>query len=64
MATKREYGVSRRRFLQTSLGAAAVVGFPAIVPARVLGQMSPSKQITLARLAWGASREGMICRRF
>ena len=30
--------VSRRRFLKTGLGAAAAVGFPTIVPARVFGQ--------------------------
>ncbi len=58
MATKREYGVSRRRFLRTSLGAAAVVGFPAIVPARVLGQMAPSKQINVGAIGVGRISRG------
>ncbi len=58
MATKREYGVSRRSFLRTSLGAAAVVGFPAIVPARVLGQMAPSKQINVGAIGVGRISRG------
>jgi len=53
------YGdVSRRRFLQTSLGAAAVAGFPAIVPARVLGQMAPSKQINVGAIGVGRISRG------
>ena len=58
MATKRESSVSRRRFLQTSLGAAAVAGFPAIVPARVLGQMAPSKQINVGAIGVGRISRG------
>ncbi len=58
MATKREDGISRRRFLQTSLGAAAVAGFPAIVPARVLGQMAPSKQINVGAIGVGRISRG------
>ena len=58
MATKREGSVSRRRFLQTSLGAAAVAGFPAIVPARVLGQMAPSKQINVGAIGVGRISRG------
>jgi predicted dehydrogenase len=55
---KHEGGVSRRRFLQTSLGAAAVAGFPAIVPARVLGQMAPSKQINVGAIGVGRISRG------
>jgi predicted dehydrogenase len=58
VATKREGSVSRRRFLQTSLGAAAVAGFPAIVPARVLGQMAPSKQINVGAIGVGRISRG------
>lgn len=58
MATKREGSVSRRRFLQTSLGAAAVAGFPAIVPARVLGQLAPSKQINVGAIGVGRISRG------
>jgi predicted dehydrogenase len=58
MATKREGSVSRRRFLQTSLGAAAVAGFPAIVPARVLGQMAPSRQINVGAIGVGRISRG------
>ncbi len=55
---KNEGGVSRRRFLRTSLGAAAVAGFPAIVPARVLGQMAPSKQINVGAIGLGRISRG------
>jgi predicted dehydrogenase len=55
---KHESGVSRRRFLQTSLGAAAVAGFPAIVPARVLGQMAPSRQINVGAIGVGRISRG------
>jgi predicted dehydrogenase len=58
MATKCEASVSRRRFLQTSLGAAAAAGFPAIVPARVLGQMAPSKQINVGAIGVGRISRG------
>jgi predicted dehydrogenase len=44
--------------LQTSLGAAAVAGFPAIVPARVLGQMAPSKRINVGAIGVGRISRG------
>jgi predicted dehydrogenase len=50
--------VSRRGFLKTSLGAAAAAGFPTIVPARVLGQMAPSKQITVGAIGVGRISRG------
>jgi len=58
MTMKHEGGVSRRRFLQTSLGAAAVAGFPAIVPARALGQMAPSKRINVGAIGVGRISRG------
>ena len=44
---------SRRRFLQGSLTAAAAMGFPAIVPARVFGQSAPSNMIQVAQIGCG-----------
>lgn len=41
---------SRRQFLAKSAG---VLGFPAIIPASVLGQNAPSNKITMAVLGWG-----------
>jgi hypothetical protein len=38
--------VSRRRFLKTELGAAAL-GFPSIVPAKVCGQFAQSERINV-----------------
>lgn len=41
---------TRRQFLAKSAG---VLGFPAIIPASVLGQNAPSNKITMAVLGWG-----------
>lgn len=41
---------NRRQFLATSAG---ILGFPAIIPASVLGQNAPSNKITMAVLGWG-----------
>jgi predicted dehydrogenase len=45
--------ISRRGFLKTGLGAAAAVGFPAIVPASVFGQYAPSKRINVGAIGVG-----------
>ena len=45
--------VSRRRFLKTSVGAAAAIGFPTIVPSAVLGQFAPSKRINIGAIGAG-----------
>jgi hypothetical protein len=37
----------RRRFLKMLAGAVAAVGYPAIVPASVMGQKSPSNRINI-----------------
>src|SRR6202789_3932912 len=50
-------GISRRKFVQTSVGAAVVAGFPTILPSSVFGQMAPSKRINV-----GAIGVGRICR--
>jgi predicted dehydrogenase len=43
---------SRRRFLKDSLAAAAI-GFPAMVPSRVLGRSAPSNLIQVAQIGCG-----------
>src|ERR1700734_3083304 len=45
--------VSRRNFLKTGIGAAAAVGFPAIVPSSVFGQFAPSKRINVGAIGVG-----------
>jgi predicted dehydrogenase len=45
--------VSRRSILKTSLGAAAVAGFPAIVPSTVFGQNAPSNRINIGAIGVG-----------
>jgi predicted dehydrogenase len=44
---------SRRKFLKTSLGAAAAAGFPTIVPSSVFGQASPSNRINVGAIGVG-----------
>jgi predicted dehydrogenase len=44
---------SRRQFLKGSLTAAAALGFPTIVPARVLGRSAPSNLIQVAQIGCG-----------
>lgn len=50
--------LSRRGFLQSTLGAAAVAGFPAIVPASVFGQYAPSKRINVEAIGVGRIARG------
>ncbi len=58
MTDRLESGISRRRFLKTSLGAATVAGFPTVVPATVLGQMAPSKRINVGAIGVGRISRG------
>jgi predicted dehydrogenase len=53
MKNTRKRVISRRKFLKTGLGAAAAVGFPAIVPASVFGQYAPSKRINIGAIGVG-----------
>ena len=53
MAERGSNRVSRRRFLKTAAGAAAVAGFPTIVPSSVFGQLAPSKQINVGAIGVG-----------
>jgi predicted dehydrogenase len=58
MCSKRTTRVSRRNFLKTSLGAAAAIGFPTIVPATVFGQYAPSKRINIGAIGVGRISRG------
>ena len=49
---------SRRSILKTSLGAAAVAGFPAIVPSTVFGQNAPSNRINVGAIGVGRISRG------
>jgi predicted dehydrogenase len=53
----KEHNVSRRSILKTGLktglGAAAVAGFPAIVPSTVFGQNAPSNRINIGAIGVG-----------
>jgi len=49
----RKPGVTRRSILKTGVGATAVAGFPAIVPATVFGPMAPSKRINVGAIGVG-----------
>lgn len=55
---KQNSGSSRRSFLKMSLGAAAVAGFPAIVPSTVFGQMAPSNRINVGAIGVGRISRG------
>ena len=43
----------RRSFLKMSAGAVAAASFPAIVPASVMGQKSPSNRINIGAIGVG-----------
>jgi predicted dehydrogenase len=49
---------SRRSFLKASLASAAAAGFPSIIPARLLGQYAPSKQINIGAIGCGRISRG------
>ena len=45
--------MSRRNFVKAAGATAAAAGFPTIVPSRVLGQMAPSRQVTVGAIGVG-----------
>jgi predicted dehydrogenase len=55
---KHNNGSSRRSFLKMSLGAAALAGFPAIVPSTVFGKMAPSNRINVGAIGVGRISRG------
>ena len=59
MTTKTKSPVSSRRaFLKMSMGAAAAVGFPTIVPSSVFGQTAPSNRINVGAIGVGRISRG------
>ncbi len=51
-------GLSRRKFLKTALGAAAVASTPLIIPSRLLGANSPSNRVRVAHIGCGRIATG------
>lgn len=51
--------LSRRSFLNRSLGAAGVLAFPTIIPSGLLGKDAPSKRINIGAIGVG-SRSGAV----
>ena len=49
---------TRRDFLKLSMGAAAAIGFPTIVPASVFGQTAPSNRINVGAIGVGRISRG------
>jgi predicted dehydrogenase len=47
-------GISRRGFLKQAAGAAAIVGFPTIVPSGLFGANAPSNRITVGGIGMGS----------
>src|SRR3954467_2124880 len=50
--------VSRRSILRSTLGVAAAVGFPTIVPSSVFGQNSPGNRINVGAIGVGRISRG------
>ena len=48
-----EKAISRRSFLERSLTAAAALGFPSVVPARVFGPSAPNNMIQVGQIGCG-----------
>lgn len=48
-----DHKIARRAFLKAAVGAGAVLGFPTIIPARVLGADAPGKLIQIAQIGCG-----------
>jgi predicted dehydrogenase len=55
---------TRRGFLRRSGGVAAVLGFPTLVPARVLGAGAPSNRITMGMIGVGSHGTGVNLKGF
>src|ERR1700760_2727298 len=50
--------LSRRSILKSSLGVAAVAGFPTIVPSSIFGQNAPSNRINIGAIGVGRISRG------
>ncbi len=53
-----QHANTRRSFLRSTLGAAAVAGFPTIVPSSVFGQNAPSNRINVGAIGVGRISRG------
>jgi len=51
-------GISRRKFVKTSVSATVVAGFPTILPSSVFGEMAPSKRINVGAIGVGRISRG------
>jgi len=51
--------LNRRHFLKLTTASAAAIGFPTIIPARVLGADAPSKLIHIAQIGCGRIADSM-----
>ncbi len=51
--------ISRRRLLQAGSAAAAIAGFPLIVPSSVFGADSPSNRVTVGKIGCGGQGSGL-----
>jgi myo-inositol 2-dehydrogenase/D-chiro-inositol 1-dehydrogenase len=51
--------ISRRQFIQTGVLTSVIVGFPTIIPSRVLGAEAPSKKIQVGIIGCGRIANGM-----
>lgn len=51
---------SRRQFLRGASAAAVACGFPAIIPARVLGATAPSKRVNVGHIGVGGQGGGLL----
>lgn len=57
---RRRSSVSRRRFMRAGLAAAGGIALGAVVPSTVLGQQSPSHQVTLGVIGTGGRGSGLL----
>ena len=58
MSTRAHKKPTRRKFLKTTVGTAAALTFPTIVPSSVFGQYAPSKRINLGAIGVGRISRG------
>ncbi|MCL1919548.1 MAG: gfo/Idh/MocA family oxidoreductase, partial [Kiritimatiellaeota bacterium] len=51
--------LSRRGFVKRGMAASAALGFPSVIPARVLGQEAPSKKVQVGVIGCGRIADAM-----
>jgi predicted dehydrogenase len=55
-----DHSFTRRDFLRTAALAGAALGFPTVIPARVLGQNAPSQRLNLGLIGMGLQMGGHL----